>query len=273
MSQPTLFSQHRRMLLSLAQRLLGDSRAGEDVVQLAYVQWSHASAAELATPKVALAAIVVRLCIDRLAAQPPAAIAEPAPEDALAIGFLTVVHRLDPAARAAVVLHEVFSFDLPEVAAALRLPEAACRQIVDDARREVAMRRPHFTHAMDEVEHVTEQFFVACANRHLEGLLALLTPNVRLETDSGAVPASAAVTPVIEGDLAVARFLIGTRRLASAVRHRLGELDGVPCIFAAHGDKLLAVQRLQISDGRIHAIHVLADPQRLLELGTIHFEH
>ena len=59
-----VFDPHRRLLFSIAYRMLGSVMDAEDVVQEAYLLWQRAPEAEIRSPRAYLSAIVTRLRID-----------------------------------------------------------------------------------------------------------------------------------------------------------------------------------------------------------------
>src|SRR5689334_4990513 len=60
------FEPHRRLLFSIAYRMLGTVADAEDVLQDAFVRWQRASATEVRSPKAFLVTVVSRLCINQL---------------------------------------------------------------------------------------------------------------------------------------------------------------------------------------------------------------
>src|SRR6185369_3714684 len=60
------FEAHRRLLFSIAYRMLGSASEAEDVVQDAFLRYSSTPGEEIRSLKSYLSTIVTRLCIDRL---------------------------------------------------------------------------------------------------------------------------------------------------------------------------------------------------------------
>src|SRR5689334_11994167 len=60
------FSLNRRLLLSIAYRMLGSIADAEDIVQDAFLRWQRAAETKVESPKAFLVTIVSRLCIDHL---------------------------------------------------------------------------------------------------------------------------------------------------------------------------------------------------------------
>ena len=60
------FERHRRLLFSIAYRMLGSVADAEDILQDAFIRWQQASKTELRSPKAFLITVVTRLCISHL---------------------------------------------------------------------------------------------------------------------------------------------------------------------------------------------------------------
>ena len=99
-----------------------------------------------------------------------------------------------------------------------------------------------------------------------EGLLAVLDPEVVFRVDAG--PAGRRARPPIEGATAVARQVLerGTR-LASLARHAL--VNGAAGLVVGLPGRPLAVVGFTVSDGRIAALDLVIDPDKLRRLPPI----
>src|SRR5439155_801459 len=62
----TEFERHRRLLFSIAYRMLGSVADAEDILQDAFIRWQRASKTEVKSPKAFLITVVSRLCISHL---------------------------------------------------------------------------------------------------------------------------------------------------------------------------------------------------------------
>ena len=60
------FDQHRRLMFSIAYRMLGSVADAEDMVQEAFIRWQQAGDDEVRSAKAFLVTIVSRLCINHL---------------------------------------------------------------------------------------------------------------------------------------------------------------------------------------------------------------
>src|SRR5262249_27075754 len=61
-----VFEEHRRLLFSIAYRMLGTVADAEAAVQDAFVRWQRAPEIDVRSPKAFLVTIVSRLCINQL---------------------------------------------------------------------------------------------------------------------------------------------------------------------------------------------------------------
>ena len=111
---------------------------------------------------------------------------------------------------------------------------------------------------------VVEAFLAASRGGDLEGLLAVLDPDVVVRADGAAVKLGSA--PEMRGADAVARSFKGRARNA-----QVALVDGAPGVVVAPHGKLLLVLRAKIANGRIVEVEAIADPQRLaaLELAVL----
>jgi RNA polymerase sigma-70 factor (ECF subfamily) len=283
-----VFEAHRSVLLGVAYRMLGRVADAEDVVQDAWLRWAGADRSEVREPRGYLVRVTTRLAVDRLRqvkARGEAYVGPWLPEpyatdfgetspdtaeravlaDSVSLAVLVVLESLSPLERAVFVLREAFGYPHAEIAAMLDRGEPAVRQLAGRARRHVEERRPRY--AVDPVERrdLTERFLGAAVQGDLEGLIALLAPDVRLVGDSGG-KAKAALRVVETADN-VGRFIVGiARKGASGLSFRFLELNGGPAVLASSGDRPDAVIQLDVLDGRVQCVYVIRNPDKLRSL-------
>jgi RNA polymerase sigma-70 factor, ECF subfamily len=279
----TLFEAHRRLLVGAAYRLLGTHSDAEDVVQEAWIRWSAVDLDTVDEPRAYLLTITTRLALNRLrqlrtrreayvgpwlpepvSSDPRddgAAAAELA--DDVSMAMLIVLESLSPLERAAFVLTEVFGMPSGEVAGALDRSPAAVRQLVHRARNHVEARQPRTV--VDAARHreVTERFLAAATSGDLDGLLAVLSPDVTLVTDGGGVK-RAALRP-IHGAEKVVRWLVGVigRPDVQGLAPYLHTVNGELAVVAAGADFIDSVLFLTVEDDRIVALHGIRNPDKL----------
>lgn len=118
---------------------------------------------------------------------------------------------------------------------------------------------------VDRAEHteITHRFLQAAGTGDVEGVVALLAPDVVLVTDGGG-KRRAALRPVSGADK-VARWMIGVlnRPDVTDLTIRLVELNGEPAIVAYDGDTPDAVGFVELGDAGITELYLLGNPDKL----------
>jgi RNA polymerase sigma-70 factor (ECF subfamily) len=274
-------------MFAVAYRMLGTITDAEDAVQDAWLRWSAAPRSQVADPGAYLARIAVNTALNRLRAArarreayvgpwlPEPLLTETGPDPAdraelaesVSMAMLVVLESLTPDERAVFVLREVFGFSHAEIGATLGKPDAAVRQLAHRAREHVQARRPRFDVDWNQQREVTDRFLAAAAGGDIEGLVSVLAPSVTLLSDGGG-KAKAALRP-INGPAKVARFIAGiaTRPYMgtdiSAMSIDAAEINGAPGTLISAGGRPIAVLTMAVADGRITAIQLLANPDKL----------
>ena len=281
------FEEHRPALGRLAYRMLGSLSDADDVLQEAYLRWTHADRAAVEAPRAYLASIVTRLCIDRRQAIEarkesyigpwlPEPVVEPAAADpggrleaaeSVSLAFLVVLESLAPAERAAYLLRRAFDYEYAEIAAILGRSEPACRQLVSRAEARVLERRPRFEADPAEAERLTGAFLHACSTGDLDGLVGLLAADAVAVSDGGG-RATAALAP-IRGAERVARFFVGLLRKAPpGLELRRVRVNGRPGVLAVLDGQAVNVLTLDVVAGRVAACYVVRNPDKLARVAT-----
>ncbi|MFF7840382.1 RNA polymerase sigma-70 factor [Streptomyces ossamyceticus] len=287
-----VFEEHRPVLMGVAYRMLGRVADAEDVVQEAWLRWTGADRSDVREPRGYLVRVTTRLAIDRLRqvqsrneAYPGPWLPEPyvtdyeatVPDtaeravltDTVSLAVLVVLESLSPLERAVFVLREAFGYPYAEIAGMLDRTEPAVRQLAGRARRHVDERRPRYEVDPAERRELTERFLAAAAGGDLDGLMALLAPDVRLVADSGGL--AKAPVRIIESADKVGRFLHGVsgQGLEDA-SFRFMEINGGFALVVLAAGKPDAVFQLDVADGRIQRIHIVRNPEKLLALPLDH---
>ncbi|MGW1902678.1 RNA polymerase sigma-70 factor [Streptomyces hirsutus] len=282
------FEEHRPVLLGVAYRMLGRVADAEDVVQEAWLRWAGGDRSEVREPRAYLVRVTTRLAIDRLRqikARGETYVGPWLPEpyltefgdttpdtaeqvvltDSVSLAVLVVMESLSPLERAVFVLREAFGYPYSDIAAMLDRGEPAVRQLAARARRHVEERRPRYDVDPAQRRDLTERFLAAAAGGDLEGLMKLLAPDVRLVGDSGGK--SRAPLRVLESADKVGRFLVGvTRKGFPDASVRLLELNGGPAALVLIGGRPDTVFQLDVVDGRVQAVYVIRNPDKLRSL-------
>lgn len=286
-----IFEEHRPVLLGVAYRMLGRLADAEDVVQEAWLRWSGADRSAVREPRGYLVRTTARLAIDRLRQiksrgetyvgpwlpEPCATdFGQTVPDtaeravlaDSVSFAVLVVLESLSPLERAVFVLREAFGYPYADIAAMLERGEAAVRQLAGRARKHVEERRPRYDVDPAQRRDLTERFLAAAADGDLDGLMALLAPDVRLIGDSGGK--SRAPLRVLESADKVGRFLHGAaRKGVPDVSFRFLELNGGPALLVLSGSKPDSVFQLDVADGRVQSIYVVRNPDKLRHLADL----
>jgi RNA polymerase sigma-70 factor (TIGR02957 family) len=280
-----VFESYRRLLFSVAYRMLGTVADAEDIVQDAWLRWSGADRMKVEDAKAYLVRVVTNAAIDRLrSAQvrresyvgpwlPEPVLTSPdVAEDvelaeSVSLAMLVVLETLSPLERAVFVLREVFGFSHAEVAATLERSEESVRQVAHRARRHVTERRTRYSADRAEQRRVTEEFLAAAVGGDLERLLAVLAPDVVLVSDGGG-KRIAARRP-LAGAEEVARFLIGIAKrpydgvAVEDVTIEITDVNGVTGVVIEGGGMILTTMAAAVENGRVKALHLVANPDKL----------
>ncbi|GAA4552025.1 RNA polymerase sigma-70 factor [Streptomyces collinus] len=285
-----VFEAHRPVLLGVAYRMLGRVADAEDVVQEAWLRWSGSDRADVREPRGYLVRITTRLAIDRLRqikSRGETYVGPWLPEpyvtdfgdtvpdtaeravlaDSVSLAVLVVLESLSPLERAVFVLREAFGFPYADIAAMLDRGEPAVRQLAGRARKHVEERRPRYDVDPAERRDLTERFLAAAADGDLEGLMALLAPEVRLVGDSGGK--SRAPLRVLRTADKVGRFLIGTaQKSLPGLTMRFLEVNGGPAVLILSGGEPDSVLQLDVADGTVRSVYIIRNPDKLRSLAA-----
>jgi RNA polymerase sigma factor (sigma-70 family) len=271
------FEAQRGRLRGLAYRMLGSSSEADDAVQEAWLRLSRADLAGVADLEAWLRTVVSRLCLDMLRTrrsrrEEPLEWHAPAEDDgpereammvdAVGRALLVVLDTLGPAERVAFVLHDLFAVPFDEIAPILGRSPVAARQLASRARRRVQGAAPAPDPDRTRQREVVDAFFAAARDGNVDALVAVLDPDVVLRSDGGT--ARARQTVAIHGARAVAAQAVAYTRLAPFVRPAL--INGAAGGVVAAGGQALSVMGFTVAHGKIVAIDVLADPERLAGL-------
>ena len=178
--------------------------------------------------------------------------------------LMLVLERLSPLERAAFLLHDVFGLEFDEVAAAIDRDEAACRQLAHRARDHVRTARPRFKVEKRRGLALAEAFFSASRSGDVKALGDLLTADVSLHADGGG-KRPAATEPIFGFD-AVHALLKRLAPLLASTLVRVGFVNGLPGFVSIEADGEVQTTALEIEEGKIAAIYVVRNPDKLKHL-------
>src|SRR5215217_750263 len=284
------FEEHRGHLRAVAYRMLGSLSEADDAVQESWLRLSRADTSDVANLGGWLTTVVGRVCLDMLRSRtsrreeplgehlPERTVArlgrvdgqadgsDPEHEallaDSVGVALLVVLETLNPAERLAFVLHDMFAVPFDEIAPIVdRSPEAA-RQLASRARRRVQGERAVPDADLDTQRAILDAFLAASRDGDFDALVALLDPDVVLRADVGRLAAGRARE--VRGAAAVAGQALGYSQLGRVVRPAL--VNGAVGAVSTRDGEPFSVGAFTVRGGKIVAIDILADPERLSRL-------
>jgi len=278
------FEPSRPRLVRVAYRMLGSMADAEDVVQDAFLRWLDTDRTAIDKPEAYLVRVVTRLCLDVLKSArrrretyvgpwlpEPVVEAEPDLDDDVTLPLLLALERLSPLERAAFLLHDVFGMPFDEVAQSIGRDAAATRQLAARARRHVHQARPRFAVDQQRGMEMVSAFLAASRSGDLAALKSMLADDVVFTADGGG-KRPAGMAPIVGID-AVLGLLAGlSKRFGDTARLlRYASINGLPGYVTIEADGLLQTTAFDIRDGRIAAVYVMRNPDKLGHIeATLH---
>ena len=281
----------RRLLFSIAYRMVGSVSDAEDLVQEAYLRMhrEEQEGTEIDSPKAFLTTVITRLSIDHLRSArvrreeyvgewlPEPLLVDPDPtpadhaemSDTLSLAFLVLLENLSPLERAVFLLHDVFGYSHAEIAEVVGKSEDNCRQIASRARRAVDAGRPRFDPSEEERRRVAERFFAALQGDAAD-IAALLSEDVVMIGDGGGRGRGAALARPVHGADRVSRlwanFAKQGARMDAAIHP--ATVNGQPgAVMRTATGEVLGVVTVDVADGRVTAIRSIVNPDKLGHIG------
>jgi RNA polymerase sigma factor (sigma-70 family) len=279
------FQGARPQLGALAYRMLGSVDDAEDALQEAWLRLSggdHRDAGEIANLDAWLTTVVARICLNILRtrrARPREELLGRVPDpivdavgahdpehqamlaDAVGLALFVVLDTLGPAERLAFVLHDVFAVPFDQIAPIVERSAEATRKLASRARRRIRDAAPNPDADLVAQQSVVDAFFAAGRAGDFDGLIAVLDPEVSLRGDFGPGPAG----------LRTAR---GASEVAGLARgYAAPQRDARPAVVNGAAGAVIfvaglptAIMGFVVRGGRIAAIDVLADPERIARI-------
>jgi RNA polymerase sigma factor (sigma-70 family) len=275
------FEPFRPHLKAVAYRMLGSDADADDAVQEAWIRFSRSGADAVHNLGGWLTTTVARICLNLLRSRagrreqsldahlPDPVISRadgPDPEqeallaDSVGLALQVIVDTLAPAERLAFVLHDMFDLPFDDIAPVVGRTPTAARQLASRARRRVRgadVPAPDVDLAAQR--DVVDAFFAAARAGDINGLVAVLDPDVVLRSDGGALRPDASA--VLRGTAAVAGRAVMFARPGAVVRPVL--VNGAAGVLVTADSRPISVMGFTVSDGKIVEIQSLVDPERL----------
>ncbi|MGW7611165.1 RNA polymerase sigma factor SigJ [Streptomyces sp. NPDC054766] len=282
------FEEHRGRLRAVAYRMLGSLSEADDAVQETWLKLGRTDPGEIRNLGGWLTTVAGRVCLDMLRSRAarredplessgtfvPDPVVSPLdridPEqevllaDSVGLALLVILETLEPAERLAFVLHDMFAVPFDDIAPVVGRSPAATRQLASRARRRVKAAAPEPERDVVRQREVLDAFLAASRGGDFEALVAVLDPDVVLRADAGPKAGGAAVSRLVRGAETVARQALAFARFAAT--SRLVQVNGEAGVVALIDGRPHSVMGVTVVDGRIVAMHILADPDRIARL-------
>ncbi|WP_407146678.1 sigma-70 family RNA polymerase sigma factor [Bradyrhizobium sp. ORS 86] len=272
------FAPLRPKLMRVAYRMLGSVADAEDMVQEAFIRWMKADRTEVREPEAFLRRTVTRLCLDQLKSARrqretyigpwlPDPVVEEQDEDDVTLPLMLALERLSPLERAAFLLHDVFGLGFEEVAATIQRTPATCRQLAGRARDHIREARPRFHVEKQRGLALAEAFFTASRSGDMKALGAMLAADVSVHADGGGKrPAAAAPIFGFDAVMKAHESLVIQFRSHGSKLVRTSFINGLPGFITREADGELTTTALDIENGKVAAIYVVRNPDKLRHL-------
>jgi RNA polymerase sigma-70 factor (ECF subfamily) len=276
------FEQARKHLNNVAYQMLGSTAEAEDAVQEAWIRLSRSESEPIENLQGWLTTVVARICLDLLRSRKSkrseslddfsetlsdegndfeSGLME---KDAVGPALLLILDLLTPTERIAFVLHDIFDLPFDQIAPIIGRNEEATRQLASRARRR--LKGGNITQDKERQQNVVSAFLEASRNGNFEALLKILNPDVVLRADETAIKISEAnkakgapqFQPKISGATTVANTFKG-----KATAAQLALINGHAGAAWAPGGKPVVIFAFTVVEGKISAIDVVMDPQKL----------
>ena len=270
------FEPLRPKLTRVAYRMLGSVHDAEDIVQDAFIRWMNTDRSDIREPEAFLRRTVTRLCLDQLKSSrrqretylgpwlPDPIVEEEQVED-ITLPLMLALERLSPLERAVFLLHDVFGVGFEEVALTIQRDQAACRQLASRAREHVRNARPRFQIEKQRGLELAKEFFTASRSGDMKALGMMLASDVSVHADGGG-KRPAAMEPILGYDAVMKLFAHLATLFHEAKFVRAAFINGLPGFVTLEADGELQTTALEIEGGKVAAIYVVRNPDKLRHL-------
>ena len=277
------FEKYRKLLFSIAYRMLGSVMEAEDMVQETYYKWEKVSGKDLDSPKSFLTTVITNLCIDQLRSakkKKETYVGQWLPEpiisdtnvgdveeiveisDSLSTAFLVLLESLSPIERAVYLLHDIFGYEFTDIGKFLNKKEDNCRQIAKRARGRIKGKEHRFKPSQNDIERVLDSFVDAYTKGNIESLMSLLEEDIVLYSDGGG-KVRAAVNPIF-GKVNVAKFIAGIHaKFGGSRKYIKCFVNGLPGLKIYSDNKLIGAMSFAYGKKTIGNIFVVLNPDKL----------
>ena len=276
------FEAARGHLRAVAYQMLGSLTEADDAVQEAWFRLHRSDVSQVANLTGWLTTVVGRICLDQLRTrrtrrEEPLEVHLPDPvitgvdggdpereallADRVGMALLVVLDRLAPAERLAFVLHDMFGVPFADIGGIVGRTPTATKMLASRARRRVQEAGGATPDAdVARQREVVDAFLAAARAGDFDALVELLDPDVVLRADVGSGGVSALVRGAAEVAGRARSFADPSVEVVPVL------VQGVAGVLNLRDGRPFAVLSYTVSGGRIVAIDVLADPDRVARL-------
>ena len=274
------FEAERSRLRTVAYRMLGSLSAAEDAVQETWIRLDRADAGEIDNLAGWLTVVVSRICLDAIRTrearrEEPVGVRLPDPivtrphqedperqvllSDAVGLALQVVLQELRPPERLAFVLHDMFDVPFEAIASVLGSSGPAARQLASRARRRVRDARVEPDSDLARQREVVDAFLAAAHQGDFQGLVRVLDPDSVLRADAG--PLKPGLSQMVRGAEDIAGQALRFSSPSQSVEHVL--VNGAAGVLVGQGGRVFSLTAFTVVEGRVVAMDILADPERL----------
>lgn len=286
----TLFQHERRRLAGLAYRMTGSVADTEDILQKTWMRFAGQPLAMIHEPARYLGTLVARLCLDHLKSArvrreryvgawlPEPLVHDSAPDaeqswivaEDVGIALILTLDRLTPEMRAAFLLRDAFDYSFDDIAAVVRRTPTTCRQLVSRARKRMAGAEPGPALPSAQTAPIVAAFWRAARTGDMQALTDLFAEEIEVHTDGGGkVPAA---INVLRGRRRAAGLFVGLarkRHLPPQPLPPIRMINGAPGFVTREPGNVLQTTALGIRAGKIVAVWIVRNPDKLRHLGSL----
>lgn len=293
-----LYSTFKPLLFSLAYRMLGSVMDAEDIVHETFMALGRTGWEHVGNVRAYLCKSVTNRCLNHLQSSakkremyPGPWLPEPVVGDAvnlkeaddplksyvhkesLATAYLLLLQQLSYMERAVFLLREVLQYEYDEIAEIVGKSSVNCRQIYHRAKRSLGTRAAEAEDAAPPENaaapaRLVEQFVHALANADVDQLMNVLSADAALTMDGGGKVAAPPRT--VSGSKRIAVFMATMPSvLPPETAYHPAEVNGRPGVVVQAQGQTIAVASFDTEGGRIAAIYVVANPDKLRHVAAM----
>jgi RNA polymerase sigma-70 factor (ECF subfamily) len=264
----------------LAYRITGEVALSEDIVQESLIHWATLPEHHV---QAYLGKMVTNRCLNHLAATrrqreayKGSWLPEPIISQAynqveaevdISYGLMILLGKLTPAERAVFLLKESFGIEYGELAEALHLTQANCRQLYHRAKDKLSGTKKRFPLNAIHYQQLLNAFTHASQTGNLDNLLALLQEDIILYSDGGGkVPA--ALHP-LAGLTQVSVFLNGLfQKYIPRFNSQFAVVNGGPGLLLLDKTthKPNSIIAFDLTQAGVDGIYIIRNPDKLLNV-------